>query len=314
MPRHLGHPTEGVRTTFRAPSDTLPKGFGQHSELLRTPTEGVRATFRGPSDDIPKGFAHHTKPPRITYRAPSDTLPKAFGQSAEAPRRTTEAPSLPPCHPGSPIRTRPGHQPSDVGTVLCRWAAPAKRYPVGVGRGNNKVMESDSFLCPDVKEINMSNATNSPGPMFAALKAITAGLQNPELPTACTQITVNGKVSSLTDLATEFAAMVKVYQTEVDAGKAHKEAHQARVAQEPAIISRYEAVGGALKIALGKQSPHLVSLGLKPNKTRTPPTPEQLQERVVKGRATRKARGTLGKNQKKSIHGTVPAPSPTTGK
>ena len=59
----------------------------------------------------------------------------------------------------------------------------------------------------------MSNTTKSPGNMFTALKALYAGLQSAELPTNCTQITANGTVTSIADLTTEVAAMVKLTKT-----------------------------------------------------------------------------------------------------
>ena len=147
--------------------------------------------------------------------------------------------------------------------------------------------------------------------MLAALKALLAGLENPELPTNCTQITASGQVWTLADLITAVTAMVKLYQDEVDARKDHQDALQARDAQAPNILTQYEAIKAALKAALGRYNPHLISLGLRPDKVPTPLTVEKLQQRVAKSGATRKARGTLGKNQKKAIKGTVTPPVTT---
>jgi hypothetical protein len=67
-----------------------------------------------------------------------------------------------------------------------------------------------------------------------------------------------------------------------------------------------QAYCSALKAAaityLGSQnSPRLAKFGLKPRKTRTPLTSEQLAVRAAKVRATRKLRGTMGSTKKAGI-------------
>lgn len=60
----------------------------------------------------------------------------------------------------------------------------------------------------------------------------------------------------------------------------------------------------------GETSPVLADFGFTAPKTVTR-TPEQKAAAAAKAKATRKARGTLGKKQKKGVTGTVPTTAPT---
>jgi hypothetical protein len=64
---------------------------------------------------------------------------------------------------------------------------------------------------------------------------------------------------------------------------------------------------------LGQTSQNYAKLGFTPTK-KPVKTAAVKAEAAVKGNATRTARGTKGKNQKKSIHGTVPPPTETPAK
>lgn len=149
----------------------------------------------------------------------------------------------------------------------------------------------------------------TPGGVFEALTELDKGLQT-EMPTGCTQLTAGGKVSQLTDLSTEVAGMLAIYQTVETTGLAHKNALKARDDAEPTVMARYQEIATAVKAALGKRSPNLPKLGLKTNKTPTPLTAAQKLERNAKAQATRKARGTKGKKQVRAMHGEVPTPAP----
>jgi hypothetical protein len=56
----------------------------------------------------------------------------------------------------------------------------------------------------------------------------------------------------------------------------------------------------------------LADYGMTPRKVPTPLTAEQKVARAAKAAATRKARNTMGKLQKKAVKGTVPATAPST--
>ena len=82
-------------------------------------------------------------------------------------------------------------------------------------------------------------------------------------------------------------------------------ANEAR-AQVRSQMSEAKAYCSALKAAVitylgGENSPRLAKFGLKPRKTRTPLTSEQLAVRAAKVRATRKLRGTMGSTKKAGI-------------
>jgi len=82
-------------------------------------------------------------------------------------------------------------------------------------------------------------------------------------------------------------------------------ANEAR-AQVRSQLAEARAYCSALKSAvigyLGSQnSPQLAKFGVKPRKTRVPPTSEQLAVRAAKVRATRKLRGTMGSTKKAGI-------------
>jgi hypothetical protein len=67
-------------------------------------------------------------------------------------------------------------------------------------------------------------------------------------------------------------------------------------------------IGNFAEVSLGRANPQLAALGFTPTKKGVK-TPAIKAEAAVKGKATRVARGTKGKNQKKTIHGT-PATTP----
>ncbi|HEX3769986.1 MAG TPA: hypothetical protein VHV30_03940 [Polyangiaceae bacterium] len=86
---------------------------------------------------------------------------------------------------------------------------------------------------------------------------------------------------------------------------------KARLAEEeaqiPANVANIREFTRYLRLAYGNQPQVLADFGLAPPKARTPPTAEQKAVAVVKGQATRKARHTMGKNQKKAVKGDVNA-------
>jgi hypothetical protein len=77
-----------------------------------------------------------------------------------------------------------------------------------------------------------------------------------------------------------------------------------------AAIREVEAFAGA---NLGRNSDKFAALGFTPPK-KAVKSPAVKAEAAVRGNATRTARGTKGKNQKKAIHGTVPPPAESPSK
>jgi hypothetical protein len=113
------------------------------------------------------------------------------------------------------------------------------------------------------------------------------------------------------------AEMVQLLQSRLDAAKAVIEAEAAlraaiqaerdlRVKTATTVSSLRQLVGGMFS-----QAPDMLAVfGLKPRKGSSL-SAEARAQAVLKGRATRKARHTMGKKQKLAIKGALPETSPT---
>src|SRR5271170_3302221 len=84
-----------------------------------------------------------------------------------------------------------------------------------------------------------------------------------------------------------------------------------RHAIEPAASQLIEDVQKGVDMSFGSGSVEFEQFGFTPKKPSAALTPEQKQLKLERMRATRVARGTLGKRQKKAVKGVVPTP-PTT--
>jgi hypothetical protein len=110
-------------------------------------------------------------------------------------------------------------------------------------------------------------------------------------------------------------------RTAVDGAKAATKAKiLAEAAQTSTLRSQMAAYVAYVKATFGNSPDALADFGLKPRKTRTPLTIDQLAAAAAKRAATRAARHTMGTKQKKAVKGTIttivspqptPAPSPT---
>src|SRR5580692_5027313 len=100
---------------------------------------------------------------------------------------------------------------------------------------------------------------------------------------------------------------------------AAKAATQAKLvawkAQAPSLRSQMAAFVAYVRASYGNSPDVLADFGLKPRKAKTPLTTVQRAAAAAKRAATRAARHTMGKVQKKSVKGTVTtivSPAPTT--
>ena len=89
----------------------------------------------------------------------------------------------------------------------------------------------------------------------------------------------------------------------------------AEAAQAPSLRSQMAAFVAYVKATFGSSPDALADFGLKPKKTRTPLTIDQLATAAAKRAATRAARHTMGPKQKKAVKGTIttivtPQPTP----
>jgi hypothetical protein len=112
----------------------------------------------------------------------------------------------------------------------------------------------------------------------------------------------------------EFVQLVQSLIDLIDGVNAADAAHQAKLndarARTPALRKAIRAFVAFVRATFGNSPEVLVDFGLTPHKAPAPKTVEEKAAAAAKNLATRKARHTLGKNQKKSVKGTAPA-SPT---
>lgn len=95
-----------------------------------------------------------------------------------------------------------------------------------------------------------------------------------------------------------------------DTKLAHDQALKDRDAQSPNLAAYLDKLAAGLKAYYGADSPTLGKFGVPIKRVPAKLTADQLAAKAAKARATREARGTKGKRQKKTIHGVVPAQSP----
>ncbi len=79
----------------------------------------------------------------------------------------------------------------------------------------------------------------------------------------------------------------------------------AEAAQAPTLREFMLAFVAFVKATFSKSPDVLADFGLAPTKARTPLTAEKAVAKAAKGRATRRARGTMGRKKKLEIHGDV---------
>jgi hypothetical protein len=78
-------------------------------------------------------------------------------------------------------------------------------------------------------------------------------------------------------------------------------------AQSPPLLAAIDEYVAFLRARFGDAPDALADFGLAPPKARVPPTAEQQAIAAAKRKATREARHTLGKNQKKGTKGAITA-------
>jgi hypothetical protein len=113
------------------------------------------------------------------------------------------------------------------------------------------------------------------------------------------------------------ADLVKLVQSRIDSAgvvAAANASWHSTVAAQKALGAKLTPLLRSLRQyvlnSFGETSPVLADFGFSAPKTATK-TPEQKVAAAAKAKATREARGTLGKKQKAKVKGTVPAAAPT---
>jgi hypothetical protein len=111
-------------------------------------------------------------------------------------------------------------------------------------------------------------------------------------------------VSALTQLMQDFVDQREAVEASKAATKAKIETERTRAPSQIATIVAFETIARGM---FGNSADALADFGLASHKTRVPLTAEEKAVAVAKRKATRAARHTLGKNQKKDIKGAVKA-------
>ena len=146
------------------------------------------------------------------------------------------------------------------------------------------------------------------------LQQLVAGTQK-NLPATST-VDVKGQELKQADIVAKLQGWMPLFQ-QVDATNApYRNAQQALQAAAPVIRQFVGLYREALRQVFGKGNPLLADFGLSATQRKTP-TPATHVLAAAKATATRKARNTLGKQQRKAIQGapvtevTVPAAVPS---
>jgi hypothetical protein len=140
----------------------------------------------------------------------------------------------------------------------------------------------------------------------ASVKQLIAGV-NKHYPDASAKLPVGGAtftVSSLTQLLQDFVDAREAVEASRAAMRAKVEAERTQAPSRRAVIRALEKV---VRGSFGNAADILADFGFLPAKVRTPQKTEEKAVAVAKRDATRKARKTMGKVQKKSVKGAVKA-------
>jgi len=130
---------------------------------------------------------------------------------------------------------------------------------------------------------------------------------NKHFPNGSQTLTFGGAtrtVTALTQLLQSYLDLRSAVITSQAATKAKVAAERAQTPSLLAVIGEFVAF---VKVTLGNQPDALADFGLAPPKARAPQTAEQKAAAAAKRTATRAARGTKGKVQKKAVKGAVTA-------
>jgi hypothetical protein len=149
----------------------------------------------------------------------------------------------------------------------------------------------------------MSQSVNN---QAAKVKQLIIGA-NKHFPNGSQQLQVGGATFTVTGLTALFQSFVD-NRAAVEASKAATKAKlQAESAQAPSQLAVIRAFETVVRSTFGSSADVLADFGLAPPKARVARTAEEKAVSAAKRAATRAARGTLGKNQKKAIKGAITA-------
>lgn len=140
----------------------------------------------------------------------------------------------------------------------------------------------------------------------ALVKQLIAGF-NKRFPNGSQQLQVGGATFTVTALTTLLQSFVDIREAVEASQAATKAKVQAEDAQVPSQRAMIHAIETTIRGTFGNSADVLADFGLAPPKVRAPRTAEEKAVSAAKSAATRKARGTMGKNQKKNVKGSITA-------
>jgi hypothetical protein len=151
----------------------------------------------------------------------------------------------------------------------------------------------------------MNNNRSKNGKAAAVTAFITGAKQfftkgNQMVPLEGTTMTVTAALTQLQTFVDNRAATVAAQAT----AKAKVAAEKS---QAPALLALFGAFETFVRLTVGNDPEGLAGFGLEPHKVPAPLTAEEKAVAAAKRKATRDARGTTSKKQKKSVKGNVTA-------
>jgi hypothetical protein len=309
-----------------APEKSAPRAQPNVSHAKTSAT----GTIEEPEDamqSIPTPIGSLTTPEIVvTAREVVPTAPKVVPTAPKlVPTAPKVVPTAPKVVPTAPEIASPAHATSRLPTLahpnararrLAHAFAPDLRMDTVEGAKRRRWSPANAFVHPNTqKEIAMTttlstiNIATQKTTIEAEYKTLINGL-NTTLPSVDSFV-INGTTWSRADLLTRL-------QSRIDAAEATKAArttlHNA-VNSEQELNAQIAPLRAGIKTYLqsrfGKTSGQLQLFGFAQTKA-TQKSAQSKANAVVKSKATRKARGTLGKKQKSTIKGTVSTPVTST--
>jgi hypothetical protein len=137
---------------------------------------------------------------------------------------------------------------------------------------------------------------------LAGVQALIAGTQK-HFPSA--QFTLGNTVYTTANLVQIFQDLIAATAAVTPAQATATDAVAARRAMEAKVGPIIQAYVSYLRVTFSDAKAQLTDFGLQAKKARTPVSPQTRLTATAKAKATRAARGTVGKKKKLAVHGDV---------
>jgi hypothetical protein len=149
----------------------------------------------------------------------------------------------------------------------------------------------------------MSTTRNKKNRVSFVTQLITG--TNKNFPNGDQQLPFGGTTRTVTALTTLLQSIANARNAVAAAQAASKAAIAAERTQTPSLLAVMDEYVAFVRATFGSKPDVLAEFGLTPHKASAPQSTEQKAAAAAKRTATRKARYTMGKNQKKAVKGDV---------